>query len=299
MAFKQVSPIPVLEGGTGAVTLTDHGVLLGSGTGAVTPLAAAATGATLMGSTGADPAFTGSPSFSGSVTAATGLANTTGAVAINSGTSAFDLSVDASATTVRIATGGAAKTVTLGSTTTTSSLALKYGTSDFTLASATGTVMSALDTGEITYPLQPAFLAIVTTAAQANVSGDGTGYIIIYDTEVFDQNGDFDGTSTFTAPVTGRYAFNYALSLGGILVENAILSSAIITSNRNYIPTNMNPFPVTSGGNFSLSYSILADMDAGDTSKTQFASTGGLKVVDVISAGATDPRTWFSGKLDC
>ena len=78
MAYKQLSPIIVSEGGTGAQTLTDHGVLLGSGTGAITPLAVAATGSTLMGVTGADPAFTGSPSFSGSVTAATTITATSG-----------------------------------------------------------------------------------------------------------------------------------------------------------------------------------------------------------------------------
>ncbi len=49
--------VAVADGGTGASTLTDHGVLIGSGTGAVTPLAVAATGTILQGVTGADPAF--------------------------------------------------------------------------------------------------------------------------------------------------------------------------------------------------------------------------------------------------
>lgn len=69
--------LPVANGGTGAVTLTDHGVMIGSGVGAVTILAEAATGSTLMGNTGADPSFTGSPSFSGSVTAGTTIEATT------------------------------------------------------------------------------------------------------------------------------------------------------------------------------------------------------------------------------
>jgi|WetSurMetagenome_2_1015567.scaffolds.fasta_scaffold164149_1 hypothetical protein len=77
--------LAVANGGTGAATLTDHGVLLGSGTGAITPLAVAATGSTLMGVTGADPAFTGSPSFSGSVTAATTLTATLGNITATNG----------------------------------------------------------------------------------------------------------------------------------------------------------------------------------------------------------------------
>ncbi|HEB26576.1 MAG TPA: hypothetical protein ENI05_02200, partial [Porticoccus sp.] len=49
------SPLIVGKGGTGAATLTDHGILLGSGTGAVTPLGAATNGQIPIGSTGADP----------------------------------------------------------------------------------------------------------------------------------------------------------------------------------------------------------------------------------------------------
>ncbi len=49
--------LQVAGGGTGAITLTDHGVLIGSGTGAVTALAEAATGTVLAGNTGADPSF--------------------------------------------------------------------------------------------------------------------------------------------------------------------------------------------------------------------------------------------------
>jgi len=45
------------QGGTGITTLTDHGVLVGSGVGAVTPLAVGTNGQVLVGSTGADPVF--------------------------------------------------------------------------------------------------------------------------------------------------------------------------------------------------------------------------------------------------
>jgi hypothetical protein len=45
------------HGGTGAAALTDHGVLVGSGTAAVDALAVGATGTVLRGATGADPAF--------------------------------------------------------------------------------------------------------------------------------------------------------------------------------------------------------------------------------------------------
>ena len=47
--------LTVANGGTGAKTLTDGGVLLGSGTGAVTALGQATDGQLVIGSTGADP----------------------------------------------------------------------------------------------------------------------------------------------------------------------------------------------------------------------------------------------------
>ncbi len=48
-------PVKVSEGGTGVNTLTDHGVLVGSGTDAITPLAVLGIGEVLKGNTGADP----------------------------------------------------------------------------------------------------------------------------------------------------------------------------------------------------------------------------------------------------
>lgn len=47
----------VSQGGTGATSLTAHGVLLGEGTSAVTPTAAGTTGQLFQGSTGADPGW--------------------------------------------------------------------------------------------------------------------------------------------------------------------------------------------------------------------------------------------------
>ena len=56
-----VANLGVAQGGTGAATLTDHGVLLGSGTGAITPTAVGATGEVLIGNTGADASWSASP----------------------------------------------------------------------------------------------------------------------------------------------------------------------------------------------------------------------------------------------
>lgn len=50
-----VDPLIVGKGGIGVATLTDHGILLGSGTSAVTPLGVASNGQIPIGSAGVDP----------------------------------------------------------------------------------------------------------------------------------------------------------------------------------------------------------------------------------------------------
>lgn len=158
MAYKRISPAPVIEGGTGQSTLTAHGVLLGNGTSGITQLSVASTGQTLMGSTGADPAFTGSPSFSGSVTAGTGLTVTTGGASItgnstiNGGT--VGIGSDNANNTISIGTASAAgRTINIGNTTGTSGISELVGTGNFSLdgaASSTYAIGASTTTGTIT-----------------------------------------------------------------------------------------------------------------------------------------------------
>ncbi len=55
--------LPVSNGGTGDSTLTQYGVLLGNGTGAIAATSVGATGTVLIGNTGANPSFSASPSL--------------------------------------------------------------------------------------------------------------------------------------------------------------------------------------------------------------------------------------------
>lgn len=56
-AIGSSKPIEVAFGGSGLATITDHGVMVGSGAAAITPLAVGTNGQVLVGSTGADPVF--------------------------------------------------------------------------------------------------------------------------------------------------------------------------------------------------------------------------------------------------
>ena len=67
--------LAVEHGGTGSSSLTDHGILLGSGTGAITATAAPSDGQLLIGSTGNDPSLS-------TLTAGTGIDVTNGSGSI-------------------------------------------------------------------------------------------------------------------------------------------------------------------------------------------------------------------------
>lgn len=69
----------VAGGGTGATTLTDHGVLVGSGTSPIDALSVGATGTVLAGVTGADPAFSATPAVTSIAIGSGGLTITSGA----------------------------------------------------------------------------------------------------------------------------------------------------------------------------------------------------------------------------
>ncbi len=138
-------------------------------------------------------------------------------------------------------------------------------------ALGTNNIMSIATSGEINYPLQSAFLA--TAGAVTNVTGDGTLYTQVYTSEIFDQNSDFNGTTTFTAPVTGRYHIDFLSALTSVTASTNWVFS-IVTTNRSY-SGNLNPLTAKNvGGATIFNLSSLCDMTAGDTCTTTIVSTG-------------------------
>lgn len=166
------------------------------------------------------------------------------------------------------------------------------------VALGTTNVMRVSTAGEINKPLQPAFLAYLNTTVN-NVTGDATVYTVIFDTEVYDQNADFNlGTSTFTAPVTGKYYFNFI----GLIVGASSITGAngrIVTSNATY--NNTMYLSPQSTNSCSVSMAVLADMDAADTTTFSVSTTDavGGKVSDISGLTSGNLRTYVNGWLGC
>ena len=163
--------LPVASGGTGAATLTDGGVLLGSGTGAVTALGQATNGQLVVGSTGADPVLatltgganiTVTNSAGGISIAASGLGSGTVQSVGGAGT------VNGLTLTGVVTTSGS---ITLGGTLSVPNTnlvndGLMIGTTDLTLG-ATGSAIAGLTTLGVT-------TATATTLNATNVVQTGT-----------------------------------------------------------------------------------------------------------------------------
>jgi hypothetical protein len=154
------------------------------------------------------------------------------------------------------------------------------------------------DNGEMTNASQPAFLAF-NSVTDTNQTGAGTVATVIFDTEVFDQNADYNNaTGVFTAPVTGRYFLQSSIEIGSLTAAMTSGQFRITTSNREFAYT-FNPGGTRTSGNArSAQLSCLADMDAADTSIIRILVQNG--VGDTASVvGAASPITYYSGNLVC
>jgi len=146
--------------------------------------------------------------------------------------------------------------------------------------------------GHVTMPHQSAFLA--TKTANANNFTIGSQQDVTFTTEVYDQNADF-ASSTFTAPVTGKYYLKCSIYLSGVDTAVDYYAIRINTSNRVYIKIFTPKF--TADVDFmSMEVSTVADMDASDTASIQIIQSSGTAQTDIQGNAA---YTYFTGFLAC
>ena len=157
-------------------------------------------------------------------------------------------------------------------------------------AVGTSTVVDINTNGAQTLPFQPAFCAF--SAAQSNVTGDGTAYIITFNAnERFDQSSSFDGT-TFTAPKTGNYRFDVSVEFDGYSqANNTNLTVEVVTSNQTYRLFWKDDESISTSG--QACGGCLADMDASDTAQIIITAGGSAKGIDI------GVRSFVCGSLVC
>lgn len=157
------------------------------------------------------------------------------------------------------------------------------------------TVFQITQAGEITKPLQPAFLAYLAATA-TNKTGNGTTYTLGTDalTEIYDQASNFNTNGTFTAPVTGKYLLGAQITITGTTVATSFVIS-IVTTARTYTSTFSR---AALGADQTVQIQSLADMSATNTATITIVAAGEAADTDDIKGGAT-LETYFYGNLVC
>ena len=137
---------------------------------------------------------------------------------------------------------------------------------------------------ERTMPLQPAFFAYNSTL-RTNVTGDGTSYTIVFNTDLLDQNADYNNTTgVFTAPVTGFYKFFASVSILDLNAGTDAFSSykSVCGSIRRNVIHDL-----------GVNISTGAYLTAADTVSVRLEIGPASKIVDVEASLLTS----FSGSL--
>jgi hypothetical protein len=154
---------------------------------------------------------------------------------------------------------------------------------------------------DLTYPdylTIPSFLAY-NNAVITNVTGDGTSYTIIYNTEDYDIGGGFNTTTgTFTAPVAGKYMFRTNITLDDVdTVNNTTYYASInCTAGSVLISSGSIAAMAGTGTRVGFSGSAILDLAAGNTCAVVVNVSGQVKGIDIAaSALPGTARSTFAG----
>ncbi len=139
----------------------------------------------------------------------------------------------------------------------------------------------------------PGFLA-AKSAQTNNVTGTGTVYTAICDTEIYDTLGNYNnGTGVFTAPVKGKYELIWKIYLTGCTIAGSC-NINIVTTARTY--TNQF-FRAAGASDFGLQVTCIADMAASDTASFTVSSFGEAGDTDDLLGNGALSGTWCQGRF--
>jgi len=129
-------------------------------------------------------------------------------------------------------------------------------------------------------------------ATVADVTGDGTYYNVLFNTELTDRTASFkSATGAFTAPFAGVYLFVGAVSLDQLGAASRVELRLQATGQTNYQLFNV---PGGSAGFGVYQFAVAVQMAANDTCTVQIYAGGTTKTVDVFGAATTTRWTYLT-----
>ena len=122
---------------------------------------------------------------------------------------------------------------------------------------------------------------------QVNMTGDGTLFTFIADTEIYDLGAEYDNaTGVFTATIAGKYHCAATINIVGIAAGHNDGGVQFVASNRTLETLLPSPGAVRSvNNNFAVHVGSDIDMDALDTVSIQSYVSGSTKVVGSTGGG--------------
>jgi len=292
--------LPVGSGGTGASTLTDGGVLLGSGTGAVTALGQATNGQLVIGSTGGDPVL-GTISEGANIT----VTNTAGGIEI----AATGLG---SGTVTSVDTAGSVNGLTLtgGAITTTGTITLGGTLANIANSALTNNSVTIgsteVDLGE-TVTTFAGLTSVTSTAFVGALTGNAstaTKIASITNSNIVQLTATQTLTNkTLTSPTitgTGAIAGTFTGNLTGDVTGNADTATTATTANG--VAANSVALGTDTTGNYVASLGtgtgVTIGSNTGETSSPTIAVDYGSTSNTAVQGNTTITLTQTSGEID-
>ena len=296
--------LPVGSGGTGASTLTNGGVLLGSGTGAVTPLARLTAGQVVIGSTTGDP-------VNATLTGGSGIA-------ITEGNGSITIAADGlgAGTVTNIATAGSVNGLTLtgGPITTTGTITLggtlaniansALTNDSVTIGSTEVTLGSTVTTfAGLTSVTSTAFVGALTgnaSTATKIASITNSNIVQLTATQTLTNKTLASPTITGTGAIAGTFTGNLTGDVTGDLTGNADTATTATTANG--VAANSVALGTDTTGNYVATLGtgtgVTIGSNTGETSSPTIAVNYGSSANTAVEGDTTITLSQTSGEID-
>jgi len=144
--------------------------------------------------------------------------------------------------------------------------------------------------------LVPSFRASVGTGDKSNVTGSGTVYTVEFEIVKHNHGDFFSNDTTFTAPVTGSYAFQAVIAAEGFTGAADEIRLAIVPSVGNESVASFTQTDALTGREV-VNCSCVLPLSAGDTVTVRYEVDGEATDVIDVQGAAGSTLSWFSGHL--